>query len=246
MSPSSASWWLNLANHIAADLVNLRQRIITTFETALRPVGLLDQFSVSGTVAAWWGSSLPDLKALATLGYKGLVEAWVSTVLDALEEEKAKINPLDHKVAVALLPEYLDGLAGLEAEAAQLDSSIKAATGSSDGDDDESELDEDTLPPAELKQLKTKLTAVKRKLKSDKANFARHLSEASEALTRTAARQIVLEALQRDLLSECTDRVGRHRRVIVASFETWWEKYKTPFQHSAINATPPRPCSRGY
>ncbi len=60
-------------------------------------------------MASWWGESLPNLKALATHGYRGLIEAWVATVLDALAEEKAKVNPLDHKVARALLPEYLDG-----------------------------------------------------------------------------------------------------------------------------------------
>ena len=89
---------------------------------------LLDRFAVSGVIASWWGVSLPDLKALATLGYRGLIEAWVATVLDALEEEKAKVDPLDHKVARALLPEYLDRLATLEAEVAELDSTIKAAT----------------------------------------------------------------------------------------------------------------------
>ena len=56
-------------------------------------------------------------------------------MLDALAEEKAKVNPLDHKVARALLPEYLDKLAALEAEVAELDSTIKAATASDDEED---------------------------------------------------------------------------------------------------------------
>ena len=95
----------------AADLVDLRKDFMTTFQAALAATPLLDRFAVSGVIASWWGASLPDLKALATLGYRGLIEAWVATVLDALEEEKAKVDPLDHKVARALLPEYLDQLA---------------------------------------------------------------------------------------------------------------------------------------
>ena len=211
----------------AADLVDLRHQLITSFETALRPVGLFDQFTVSGIVAAWWGASLPDLKALATLGYKGLVSAWVDTVLDALQEDKAKIDPLDHTAARALLPEYLEGLAALEAEAADLDSAIKAASGSGN-DAEESEPDEEPLPPAELTQLKAKLSTVKRKLKAEKADFARHLSEASETLTGAVARQIVLEALQRDVIAETSARVARHRRLVATAFETWWAKYQTP------------------
>jgi type I restriction enzyme M protein len=148
-------------------------------------------------------------------------------VLDALEEDKARIDPLNHVAARTLLPEYLDGLATLEAEAAELDSTIKAAT-SSDDEEDESEPDEEALSSAELKQLKAKLAAVRRKLKADKANFARHLSEASDAISGAAARQIVLKAFQLELLAEAIARVVRHRRLVIAAFETWWDKYQTP------------------
>ena len=96
--------------------MKLRKELIDTFRSALVATPLLDPFAVSGVIASWWGASLPDLKALATLGYRGLIEAWVATVLDALEEEKAKVNPLDHKVARALLPEYLDQLASSRGE----------------------------------------------------------------------------------------------------------------------------------
>jgi type I restriction enzyme M protein len=209
-----------------ADLVDLRKQLITTFETALRPVGLLDSFAVTGIIAAWWGASLPDLKALATLSYQGLIAAWAATVLDALEEDASKVDPLDHKVARALLPEYLEGLAALDAEAAQLDATIKAATAT--GDEDDSETDEDALSPTELRLLRTKLTAVKRQLKADKGSFARHLTQASDAIAASAARELVLSALKHDLLSEANDRVVRHRHVVIAAFENWWDKYRIP------------------
>jgi type I restriction enzyme M protein len=225
-------WWKAEAPRFdtlksVADLVDLRKRLLSTFETALRPAGLLDRFAVSGIVASWWGVSLPDLKTLATLGYKGLVTAWVATVLDALEEDKAKIDPLDHKAARALLPEYLDGLAALEAEVAELDATIKAATATQD-EDDSAEPDDEALSPIELKQLKAKLTATKKKLKVQKASFAQHLVAASDALTDDSARGLVLDALRRDLLAEAGDRVSRHRHLVISAFQTWWENYRTP------------------
>ncbi|MGB3473679.1 MAG: class I SAM-dependent DNA methyltransferase [Mycobacterium sp.] len=208
------------------DLVELRREFIETFRTALQATALLDYFAVNGVIASWWGISLPDLKTLATLGYRGLIEAWTATVLDALEEDKAKINPLDHKVARALLPEYLDQLAALEAEIGELDSTIKSAAASDDEDD--AETAEDTLSPAEIKKLKSKLTAAKKLLKVEKAAFGQRLGKASEALDDSSARQIVLNALQSDLLAEAEDRITRHRRAVIVAFETWWDKYQTP------------------
>ncbi|MFI0930387.1 N-6 DNA methylase [Streptomyces sp. NPDC021019] len=211
------------------DLVDLRKDLIETFRDALASTRLLDPFAIRGIVASWWGESLPDLKALATHGYRGLIEAWVATVLDALAEEKAKVNPLDHKVARALLPEYLDRLATLEAEVAELDSTIKAATASDDeenGADDEPV--EEALSPAEVRKLRTKLTATKKQLKSDKGAFADRLEAAGAALNDAIARRIVLEAMERDLLAEAQARIARHRRAVVSAFETWWDKYQTP------------------
>jgi type I restriction enzyme M protein len=210
----------------AADLVDLRKELIETFRVALQESPLLDHFAVSGVIASWWGASLPDLKALATLGYRGLIEAWVATVLDALLEEKAKIDPLDHKVARALLPNYLEQLAALEAEVVELDSTIKAATASVD--EAESEPDEDAPSPAELKKLKSLLTAHKKKLKAEKAAFAHRLTEASEMLDDSAAREMALAAFEDGVLAEAQVRIGRHRAAVASAFEAWWDKYQTP------------------
>ena len=209
------------------DLVDLRKELIETFRDALASTPLLDPFAIRGIVASWWGVSLPDFKALATHGYQGLIEAWVTTVLDALAEEKAKVNPLDHKVARALLPEYLDTLTGLESDVAELDSTIKAATASDDEESD-GEPAEDALSPTELKKLKSKLTAAKKQLKAEKAAFADRLATASTALDDTSARQVVLDAMEHDLLAEANDRITRHRRTVIAAFEMWWDKYQTP------------------
>lgn len=224
-------WWKTQEHrfgelHAASDLVDLRKQLMSSFEESLRGIELLDHFAVLGIIAAWWGEALPDLKTLAALGYKGLIDAWVSTVLDALEQEKAKVDPLDHKVARALLPDYLESLASLEVEVSELDSTIKAATASDD--EDESESEEKLLSPAEVKKLKSRLTATKKQLKVQKAAFANQLAAASEALDESAARQIVLASCERHILAEAAERICRHRRAVLDAFETWWDKYRVP------------------
>jgi type I restriction enzyme M protein len=206
-----------------ADLVELRRGLIGTFETALKSAAMLDRFAVNGIIASWWGEAEPDLKALATLGYSGLIDGWVTTVLDALEEEKSRVDPLGHKVARALLPDYLEALASLEAEVAELDSILREAT-SSDGAEEAEDAD-DAPNEVEIKKLKSKLTAIKKQLNAEKAAFARRLSAASESIEATTARGLVLDAFLADVLSEANDRVSRRRREVVAAFETWWDKY---------------------
>lgn len=223
------SWWNAQQTQvddlpIGHDLVGLRKHMLDSFGDALRPFGLLDRFQVAGVIASWWYNTQPDLKALSALGYNGLVEAWVTTVLDALDDEKSKINPLDHKVARALLPNYLDRLAALEAETAEVDATIKAAEATDDEDDGEVEPG---ISEAELKKLKTKRTALRKQLKAERAAFARELDAAlDEVLDDTVGRDLVLNMWQADLQTLANQRIARHRHAIVQTLDTWWDKYK--------------------
>ncbi|ORC20130.1 type I restriction-modification system subunit M [Rhodococcus qingshengii] len=224
------SWWKTEQHSFTqlqatADLIDLRKQLVASFQPTLRPIGMLDRFQISGIIASWWGDNQADLKTLANIGFKGLIDAWVSTVLDALAEEKSKVDPLDHKVARALLPTYLDDIATIEVEVSDLDSTIKAATARPDDDDDDAEPDEQ-MPPTELKRLKAKLTANRKQLRSDKAAFAKKLSVASQALDTPAARELVLDLFRIDIITVADQRVTRHRRRVIDALETWWGKYE--------------------
>ncbi|MFJ6172147.1 N-6 DNA methylase [Curtobacterium sp. NPDC092190] len=221
-------WWGNERSRLDdlssdAQLVPLRKELLLTFANSLSSTTMLDRFEIDGIVASWWGRTLPDLKALAALGYKDLVDAWVSTVLDALDQDKAKINPLDHKVAKALLPDFLEALTKLETRVSELDSTIKADAA---GEDDEGEEgDERTLTEAQLKELKKQLAAAKRMLKAQRSTFGIRLAEAASGLSLLEARELVLDCNERDLRSEATVRILRHRAALVDALGMWWKKY---------------------
>ena len=53
-------------------LMELRTDLLSSFEDAARPVGLLDRFEVAGVIASWWGESQTDLRTIAARGCLGL------------------------------------------------------------------------------------------------------------------------------------------------------------------------------
>lgn len=224
------NWWKSELVNVdklksVADLVDLRKEFLESFQLALSGANIVDRFAISGVIASWWSNNLVDLKTLATIDYEGLVEAWIATVLDALGEEKSKVNPLDHKIAVALLPDYLGQLATDESRVSDLILAVKAATTS---DDDIESSDEEGLSPAEIRKLRSQLTVAKRQLKMDKAEFANELAAAGQRLDATSARRLVLTAFENDLLAEGDARMSRHRELVILAFETWWDKYQKP------------------
>ena len=208
--------------------MKVRAQILSSFETALRPVGLLDRFQVSGVVATWWGDVQNDLRTIAARGFSGLVEAWETSIVTGLEDKKSKQSPLDHRLVKRLLPEYLDELAELEAKKAELDATIKGATTSGDDEDGEDSDggSEDQLSEDELKTLKKQLSEAKSRLKTKEANFTKRLKQARAELNEAAARDLVLGILRADLDAILARYITDHRQKIVAAFENWWDKYR--------------------
>jgi type I restriction enzyme M protein len=200
-----------------------RASLLASFEKAVRPVGLLDHFQVTGIVATWWGDAQNDLKGLAAQGFAGLVESWATSIRAALEDDEATENPLDHQLTKRLLPQYLAEIAEWEAKKADLDATIKAAQPSEE--EEEAEEDEAKLTEDEVKALKKELGAAKKKLRALQADFVKELETAIRKLDEGAARDLVLDIL-RDQLDAILGRyVASQRQQVVAAFNGWWDKY---------------------
>jgi len=222
-------WWKGQRKRIirlpdTRDLMAMRASFINSFEKALVPVGLLDRFKVAGVVVSWWGDVVFDLKTLMARGFEGTVEGWVTTITTALENGGSKKDPLEHKLVKRLLPDFLDEIAGVESKAAELDGTIKAAQQKSD--EDEEEDAEEALSEAEVKALKSELTAAKKTLKTLKAGFVKMLEKAHTALSGDEAQELVLDLLNSDLRAVLDRSVTAHRQVIISAAENWWDKYR--------------------
>jgi type I restriction enzyme M protein len=217
----------------AASVMELRAVCMARFPDLVGASGLLDRFALTGIVASWWGELQPDIKTVAARGFLGLVDAWLSGIGMALDDEDSKENPLDHKLVKKLLPALLEEVAALEAKKAELDATVKAEK-SKDEEEDESS-DEGGLSEEDLKAKKLELNATKKRLKEAQASVMDRLTEARAALTEEAACKLVLGLLHDDLRTVANAYVARHRAEVVAAWSTWWDKYQTPL--STIEAS---------
>lgn len=215
-------------------LMALRAELLDFFAQALAPEGLLDRFKVDGVIASWWNESQYDLRTLAAQGFEGLVDGWVATIRAALEEgaeahNGARFNPLDHKLVVRLLPEYLDELSAAEAAKVEMESRLEAGKKGDGEEDDEAEPengDGEELSEAELKALKRDLAQARKTFQTLQKQFAACLGQASAALTDEQCRRLVLDVARDDLAGHLERYVAAHRQQVIAAVENWWDKYR--------------------
>jgi type I restriction enzyme M protein len=223
------TWWKKAQRELVAlpetqALMPARASLLTSFEKAVRPAGLLDHFQVTGVIATWWGDVQNDLKGLAAQGFAGLVEAWATSIRAALEDDEIKDHPLDHPLTKRLLPQYLADIAECVAKQAELEATIKAAQ---PGDDEEEAGEsEGKLSDDDLKAFKKGLTTAKKKLKALQSDFVKQLDVATGTLDEAGARELVLGILGDQLDAIRARYVASHRQQVVAAFEGWWDKYR--------------------
>ncbi len=247
-------WWQAHSPRItalagASSFVGLRNELLHSFSAALEPVGVLGRFQVRGIVAGFWSDAKYEFLTLMARGAKGVIDAWRTSILNALDDEQAKDNPLDHKLVQFLMADFIAAQAELEAGKAELDSQIKAATPDKPGDDgDETEAgdDEPAVDEAQLKEWKRQLTALKKDLKAAQQSFAKRLDQAVDALDEAGAAALLLAILRNDMQSILERYVSAQRQQVVAAFQGWWDKYRVTLTEIECDRERGAEALRGY
>lgn len=227
------AWWTDHTDAITAlagddsatALIALRDELVSSFSTTLESLAMLDQFTVRGIIAQFWMQSRFDFLTLMARGTTGVVDAWRTSIVTALEDKGNKENPLDHKLVSFLMGPFVTQIAELEAEKAELDAKIKAATAKPE----EGEEEEDDTEVVEQKQInawKKELTEVKKTLKAKKDQFTAELNKGVDGLTEEGAAELLLKILHDDMAKILTRYIAAQRGQIVSAFENWWDKYR--------------------
>jgi type I restriction enzyme M protein len=223
------AWWADHSKSLVAlteggGLMATRRDLLESFMAAVRPVGLLDRFQTAGVIVRWWDAVQYDLRTLAANGFGGVIDGWLTTIESALTDRGSKVDPFDHRLVPALVPEFLDRLAEAEARRAELDAQVKAATAAPE--DDEGDPDEiERVSPAELAALKKDLTAAKKLYKALQERLLTELEAERAALNVKQEHDLALGILRDQILEEVASKATTHRRHIIAVTERWWDKY---------------------
>jgi type I restriction enzyme M protein len=122
MNKTFNSWWNKHKNIViklpdTKNLMVVRADLMESFTKALIPVGLLDQFKVSGLIASWWGDIVFDLKTLVARGFSGVIEGWVTTIL-----------LWDETLVPKLIPDYVEELETAKEKLSKLTDKAKIKT----------------------------------------------------------------------------------------------------------------------
>lgn len=240
------AWWTEHTDNIAAlasdgsstALIGLRDELLSSFSTTFESLAILDPFTVRGIIAQFWNQTRFDFLTLMARGTKGVVDAWSTSIVTALEDKGNKEKPLDHKLVSFLMGGFVTEIAELEAEKAELDAKIKATTTPEEGE--EEDHDSEPVDEAEIKAWKKKLTEVKKTLKANKDQFTAELNKGVDGLTEGEAAELLLNILHDDMAKILTRYIAAQRGQIVSAFENWWDKYRvtlTEIEEARAQAT---------
>jgi type I restriction enzyme M protein len=187
-------------------VMELRAEFLSSFVDSLEPVGLLDRFKVAGVVASWWDEVKYELRTLSESDFGGLVDSWVDTIRDALEQDdetqknQTKFDPLNHKLVVRLMPDYLEEIADAEARIAQLEQQKEAFERGEEAEAEEGEATEEESEAVNFaKELETRLKILKNSIKEPKKDI-KDLKKNSPLLN--AAKIAELEAMVEPMEAE--------------------------------------------
>lgn len=239
-----AEWWGRHRKRlvelpVTRKVMETRAELLDSFVSELLPLKVLDRFELAGIVAAWWGEAQYDIKTLGLNGFEGVVEGWLTTIESAFELDEEEVEYWDkqkvaaekrkareHRIVPALIPDYLAELERAEAEYAELSARYKAAIAKpSEEDEDADEPAGNQLSAAEVKDLKARTAATRRKVGKLEEHFLPRLRMAAAALDDDSRRDLVLEVLRSQLAARVESRTAAARRLAESAFRTWADKY---------------------
>ncbi|MDK1313941.1 type I restriction-modification system subunit M [Pseudoalteromonas ardens] len=235
------TWWENHKLSITAlakgkEYAALRKELLNSFTETLKPIGMLSDAQVSGMIAAFWYQQRYDFLTLVARGAKGVVDAWRTSILTAMEDSKSKYDPLEHKLVRFLLDGFLSEVQSLQQQKTELEGSIKALSAKlpqDENDDDDGVESSEALSAEEiariekqLKAQKTERTKVTKSLKAKTDAFESELNSTVDQLGPEDAAKVILWILYEDMQKIVERYLATERQQLIATVENWWDKYQ--------------------
>ena len=224
------AWWTAHSQRItglagAQSFVALRNELLASFSGSLEQIGLLDPFQVRGIVAGFWNQTKYDFLTLMARGSHGVVDAWRTSIVTALEDKAKKESPLEHKLVKFLMGNFVDEIEELEAKKVELEAQIKASDASEEEGGEAAEAaeaaeaeDDDAVDEAQLKAKKKDLEAkikeiarVVKAIERNKRDNASALKKLDKPKTQQA-NAAEIAALQADIAAQDAELLSQAQK----------------------------------
>lgn len=237
------SWWQKASDRLAKlpatrDPMIIRAEFLTSFHAALHPVGLLDRFHIAGALVTWWEELSDEFKTISARGFDELLDGWVDTIKDILDDPESKKEDRDavreHKLVHRLLPDYLHELEDAAAEVARLDEEKTAFERGPEGEEESDAADAEENSEGEetaekrnyAKELEAEWARLRASIKSAQARIKQLSATARSKGSILHAEQKGEDAalLRAELasLEESTAPVLEEIARLDAELEPWW------------------------
>lgn len=228
-------WWVDQERRLVAlaktnNLMKTRAALLESFKAKIEPIGLLNQFKVSGIVASWWDEVQFDLKTVVAQGFDGLVDGWAATIVAALTDEEQKdkhFDPLSHPISNRLLPDYLKELTEIIGKKQALEGQIEAMKGTEDEEEDAAQAEDSE---EDLKKLKKELGLARKQHNELVGAFVARLQVARKALSDRDCQTVAIGIFKDKLLDQAGSYVAEHRQLVIDLGQKWWDKYRHPLK----------------
>jgi type I restriction enzyme M protein len=245
-------WWLEHSPRITElaagqKFVDLRNDLLSSFSENLEQIGLLTPFQVRGIIAGFWNQAKYDFLTLMARGSQGVVDAWRTSIVTAMEDKANKDNPLEHKLVKMLLGSFVSEIEGLDDKKAELEGQISAATPKK-GEDGEDEVADEYNPvdEAQLKAWKKELKKVKADLKAKRDSLSDELNKDVDGLSGEDAAELFLSILHQDVETIIERYLTQQRQAVIAAFECWWDKYRVTLTEIEADRDKATVALKGY
>lgn len=187
------TWWQESSKRIAdlptePRLMELHSALLHSFNAAILPLGVFDEYKLDGILVSWWDERLNDLRILMAantpdpendmrvipapeMAARYLVKAWLEALQATIEDSqemgsKVKVNLREEALIIHLLPDQLKKLAALDVELAK----HEAAKAAFDEGPEDEEWEPDEEGQTYGQYLEALLKKVKDKLKARKGD----------------------------------------------------------------------------
>ncbi len=235
-------WWNEVKPKIEGfcgnnNLWEFRDTAIELLKTRLMPIGVLDEFKVSGVFVNWWEDLRYDFKTIVSAGWsKNLIEderikeKFFKAEIEAIEELENRVSAIEAELS-EILEEVEDW--DEEEQGDKTPSKVKSYLKEIIKDLKASQTEISKKEVERLENLisrivekEQQLKKIKKELKKEEKSLEEKINQKRESLSEEEAKELILGKFYQTIEQYLDKYLNAEKREVIKILENLWDKYK--------------------